>query len=140
MLTSIQTLMTLSLFVLQIELSGMWFSGHTFTAKGQYQDRTTSKVISHNLKLLIKSPSFNEIGIQCKILKDDKEFKIDFLVKDTYLITISHIWCFLCPLIVCITCFTMSHCFVWLVVLIICQSYKSATKSTTKLNIIIHFI
>jgi hypothetical protein len=81
-------------FVLQIELSGTWFSGHTFTAKGLYQDRTTTKVTSHNLKFLIKSPSFNEIGILCKILNDDKEFKIDFQVKYTYLITLSHVQSF----------------------------------------------
>jgi len=81
MLTSVQTFMTLRLFVLQIELLGTWFSGHTFKAKGWYQDRTTSKVTSHNLKFLIQSPSFNDIGVQCKILNDDKEFKIDFLVK-----------------------------------------------------------
>ena len=83
--------MTLLLFVLQIELSGTWFSGHTFNAKGLYQDRTTSKVTSHNLKFRIQSPSFNEIGILCKILNDGKEFKIEFLVKHTYLITLSHV-------------------------------------------------
>jgi len=83
--------MTLLLFVLQIELLGTWFSGHTFKAKGWYQDRTTLKVTSHNLKFLIQSPSFNDIGVLCKILSDDKEFKIDFLVKHLYLITLSHI-------------------------------------------------
>jgi len=90
-LTSVQTLMTLPLFVFQIELLGTWFSGHTLKAKGHYQDKTTSDVTSHNFKFLIQSPSFNDIGILCKILNDDKEFKIDFLVKHTYLITLFHI-------------------------------------------------
>jgi len=81
----------LPLFVLQIELLGTWVSGHTFKAKGSYQDRTTSKVTSHNLKFVIQSPSFNDIGILCRIRNDNTEFKIDFLVKHTYLITFSHI-------------------------------------------------
>jgi hypothetical protein len=73
--------------VLQIEVSGTWFSGHTFTAKGLYQDKTTTKVTSHNLKFLIKSPSFNEIGILCKIQNDDKELKIDVQVRKTCFIS-----------------------------------------------------
>jgi len=91
MLTSVHTLMTLPLFVFQIELLGTWFSGHTLKAIGHYQDRTTSKVTNHNLKFLVQSPSFNDIGILCKILNDDEEFKIDFQVKHTYLITLFHI-------------------------------------------------
>jgi hypothetical protein len=76
---------------LQIELSGTWFSGHTFTAKGLYQDRTTAKITSHNLKMLIKSPSFNEIAVLCKIVNDDKELKVDFQVKLTFHSFISNI-------------------------------------------------
>jgi len=76
-----------------IELLGTWFSGHTLKAKGHYQDKTTSDVTSHNFKFLIQSPSFNDIGILCKILNDDKEFKIDFLAdhnQDKYSLLLKH--------------------------------------------------
>ncbi|XP_069692884.1 uncharacterized protein Apoltp isoform X2 [Periplaneta americana] len=76
-----------------IEVSGTWFSGHNFNAKGLYQDRTTAKMTSHNLKLLIKSPSFNEIAVSCKILRDDKELKVDFQAdhnQDKYSLLFKH--------------------------------------------------
>ncbi|PSN49824.1 hypothetical protein C0J52_08839 [Blattella germanica] len=61
-----------------IEISGTWFSGHTFTAKGFYQDRSTTKVTAHVLKMFVKSPSFNEIDVSCKFYSDDREFKFEF--------------------------------------------------------------
>nr|CAD7403533.1 unnamed protein product [Timema cristinae] len=61
----------------RIDTSGTWISGHTFTARGSYQDKSTAKTISHVLKLQVLSPSFSEVVISCKLLNSDLEFRTD---------------------------------------------------------------
>nr|CAD7263142.1 unnamed protein product [Timema shepardi] len=61
----------------EIDTSGTWISGHTFTARGSYQDKSTAKTISHILKLQVLSPSFSEVVISCKLLNSDLEFRTD---------------------------------------------------------------
>ncbi|XP_049847119.1 uncharacterized protein LOC126299332 [Schistocerca gregaria] len=63
-----------------IEFSGSWFSGHSISGKGLYQDKSTSKTMNHHLKLAVKSPSFNELTVSFRLIQDDTEFKTNILV------------------------------------------------------------
>ncbi|GLH12107.1 Apolipophorins, partial [Gryllus bimaculatus] len=76
-----------------IDVTASWFSGHTVTAKGLYQDKSTHKASSHNVKLLLKSPSFEEIAASYKYLRDETEFKVELTAdhaKDKYYIILKH--------------------------------------------------
>ncbi|XP_066998183.2 uncharacterized protein Apoltp [Anabrus simplex] len=76
-----------------IDISAVWFSGHNLTARGLYQDRSTSKQTSHSLKLLIKSPSFQEIAFLGKYIQDEEELKLDLQAehnKEKYSIVLKH--------------------------------------------------
>lgn len=86
-----------------IDFAGTWFSGHNVTMRGTYADRSlgipgitgTPRVVSHNLKLLVRSPSLErDILINCKLYKDLTDVKLDvnveYLDADKYALKFEH--------------------------------------------------
>ncbi|KAF7992093.1 hypothetical protein HCN44_001418 [Aphidius gifuensis] len=85
-----------------IDFYGSWFSGHNATIKGMYADRSTAvvsngspKIISHNLKLVLRSPSIErDILINCKFYRDHANIKVDINIEhldsDKYALKIEH--------------------------------------------------
>lgn len=68
------------LFIFQIDFMGTWFSGHTLSIKGIYQDRSTLAVTSHNIKLIAKSQLFYDIVLNGRLLLSEEEYKVDLQV------------------------------------------------------------
>lgn len=60
---------------------GTWFSGHTISARGMYQDKSTPAAANHHVKFLLKSPSFDEIFTDVQFYRDNNELKIDARVR-----------------------------------------------------------
>lgn len=61
----------------ELDFAGTWFSGHNISATGTYCDRSTIVVINHQLKMLLKSPSFTkDILLNSKLYHDGSEFSI----------------------------------------------------------------
>ncbi|XP_063971909.1 uncharacterized protein LOC135159796 [Diachasmimorpha longicaudata] len=86
-----------------IDFSGTWFSGHNITMRGSYADRSsgvagitgTARIVSHNLKLLVRSPSLaRDILINCKLYRDLTDIKLDINVEyvdaDKYALKFEH--------------------------------------------------
>lgn len=66
----------------ELEFAGTWFSGHNITARGTYTDRSGSASISHNLKLILRSPSFpNDIILNCKLYHNTNDMRISIYVE-----------------------------------------------------------
>lgn len=60
-----------------LDFSGTWFSGHNISANGSYYDKSTIVITSHNLKILLKSPSFaKDILLNCKLYRDIGDLRI----------------------------------------------------------------
>lgn len=79
----------------ELDLSGTWFSGHNVTARGTYSDRSVATVVSHSLKLVLKSPSFaNDILVHCKLYRNYSDIRIDLRVeqvdRDKYAFILNH--------------------------------------------------
>ncbi|KAI4503203.1 hypothetical protein M0802_001425 [Mischocyttarus mexicanus] len=79
----------------ELDFSGTWFSGHNITARGIYIDRSGSALISHNLKLILKSPSFaNDIIVNCKLYHNTNDMVISIYVEqqdmDKYVFILNH--------------------------------------------------
>lgn len=79
----------------ELDFAGTWFSGHNMTARGTYVDKSTAVVISHNLKLVIESPSLSdEILINCKLYHDANDLKMSMSVDQVnvakYALIINH--------------------------------------------------
>lgn len=67
-----------------LELAGTWFSGHNITVRGTYLDRSTLSITNHNLKLVLKSPSFSrEILVNCKFYYDVSNLRVAFYVEQS---------------------------------------------------------
>ena len=64
----------------QIELNTVWFTGHNVSMRGIYQDQSSVKLSFHRLKILMQSPSFNEINVDFQYYRDNNEFRIDIKV------------------------------------------------------------
>lgn len=64
-----------------MELKTSWFSGHTMSARGIYQDKSTSRAASYHLKFLLKSPSFREINVDFQFYRNNNLLKIDTKVR-----------------------------------------------------------
>lgn len=78
-----------------IDLSGTWFSGHNVTIRGTYVDRSSVAIVSHSLKLLLKSPSFQrDILLNCKLYNDVVDLKIslylEYLDLEKYALIVEH--------------------------------------------------
>lgn len=79
----------------ELDLSGTWFSGHNLTARGTYSDRSVATVVSHSLKLVLKSPSFaNDILVHCKLYRNYSDIRVDLRVeqvdRDKYAFILNH--------------------------------------------------
>lgn len=79
----------------ELDLSGTWFSGHNVTARGTYSDRSVATVVSHSLKLVLKSPSFiNDILVHCKLYRNYSDIRVDLRVeqvdRDKYAFILNH--------------------------------------------------
>uniref|UniRef100_W4VR36 Putative lipoprotein n=1 Tax=Corethrella appendiculata TaxID=1370023 RepID=W4VR36_9DIPT len=60
-----------------IYLDGLWFSGHSIIINGVYQDRSSLIKVYHHLKFVVQSPSFDEVNVDIKYLRDEFERKFD---------------------------------------------------------------
>ena len=79
----------------ELDLAGTWFSGHNMTARGTYSDRSIATIVSHSLKLILKSPSFaNDFLINCKVYQNYSDVRIDLhveqLEQDKYAFILNH--------------------------------------------------
>lgn len=64
----------------ELDFAGTWFSGHNISARGTYFDHSTFVVIHHNLKILLKSPSFTkDVLLDCKLYHDSTDLRIGML-------------------------------------------------------------
>lgn len=82
-----------------LDFAGTWFSGHNATIRGTYADRSSiigeRCITSHNLKLILRSPSLaRDILLNCKLYRDhvDTKFDIDveYLDADKYALKLAH--------------------------------------------------
>ncbi|XP_031778090.1 uncharacterized protein LOC100118388 isoform X3 [Nasonia vitripennis] len=78
-----------------LDFAGTWFSGHNISALGSYCDRSTVVVTNHNLKILLKSPSFSrDIRLDCKLYRDAADLRIGMFVEqidiDRYALMLNH--------------------------------------------------
>ncbi|XP_026671389.1 uncharacterized protein LOC108627461 isoform X2 [Ceratina calcarata] len=77
-----------------LDLAGTWFSGHNMTARGIYTDKSVASVVSHSLKLILKSPSFVDILLSCKLYRDYRDIRasvhVEQLDRDTYAFVLNH--------------------------------------------------
>ncbi|KAJ8964440.1 hypothetical protein NQ314_004909, partial [Rhamnusium bicolor] len=60
-----------------IEVRGTWFSGHSMTAVGFYQDKSAALSSSHHIKLFLKSPSFKDVNIDLQFYRDNDVLNLD---------------------------------------------------------------
>lgn len=72
----------------QVELSGTWFSGHSASVRGFYQDKSTTRALNHHLKLLLKSGSFHDVSMNLLFSRSNDELKIDFKVGLDYIVRV----------------------------------------------------
>lgn len=64
-------------FLFQINVQGTWFTGHSITIYGTYDDKSTTQESKHQLKLVAKSPHFNETTILARYLMNDTVMTIE---------------------------------------------------------------
>ncbi|EFN78662.1 Apolipophorins [Harpegnathos saltator] len=79
----------------ELDFSGTWFSGHNFTARGAYSDRSIAAMMNHHLKMILKSPSFaNLILVNCYLYQDHSDLKISLYAEqpdfDKYAFMLNH--------------------------------------------------
>lgn len=79
----------------ELNFAGTWFSGHNITVRGTYSDRSTAVTISHNLKLLLKSPSFaNDFLLNCKLFQNASDLRVGLFMEqinmDKYAFIFNH--------------------------------------------------
>lgn len=86
--------MTLILcFIFQINVQATWFTGHSITIYGTYDDKSSVQESRHQLKLVVKSPHFNETAILARYLLTETEMKAEINVdygQNPYGIVIGH--------------------------------------------------
>lgn len=66
--------------IFQINIQGTWFTGHSITIYGTYDDKSLTEESRHQLKLVVKSPHFDETTILVKYLMNEHEMKIEINV------------------------------------------------------------
>nr|XP_003701542.2 PREDICTED: uncharacterized protein LOC100880818 isoform X1 [Megachile rotundata] len=79
----------------ELDFTGTWFSGHNLTARGTYSDRSVATVVSHSLKLILKSPSFvNDVLVNCKFYRNYSDVRIGLYAEqvdhDRYAFILNH--------------------------------------------------
>ncbi|XP_076620317.1 apolipoprotein lipid transfer particle [Colletes latitarsis] len=66
----------------ELDFRGTWFSGHNMTARGTYSDRSVATIVSHSLKLNVKSPSFDtDVLVNCKLYKNYSNVRLSLYVE-----------------------------------------------------------
>lgn len=78
------------ILVFQIDFKGTWFSGHSVTIKGIYQDNSSPIKTYHHVKLVASSPHFNETNIDLRYWRDQSELSLDLEVFNWIVIITSH--------------------------------------------------
>lgn len=68
-------------YVLQIDITGEWFTGENIKFSGLYQDRTSSIKRYYKLKSLISSKLFDDINCNLKFSRDLQELKLKVLTE-----------------------------------------------------------
>ncbi|KRT82860.1 hypothetical protein AMK59_3749 [Oryctes borbonicus] len=77
-----------------IDVEGVWFTGFNVSMKGIYNYRSIVTMSQHHLKMMLRSPSFNEINADLQYYRDNKELKIDLKAdhnNDVYEFYIKHV-------------------------------------------------
>lgn len=77
----------------QLKIEGTWFTGHSISIYGTYDDKSTSQESRHQLKLLVKSPHFNETTILGRYLRNETIMTIETNVEyggDPYGLILRH--------------------------------------------------
>ncbi|XP_055591953.1 uncharacterized protein LOC129743787 [Uranotaenia lowii] len=76
------------------DFGGVWFSGHSITINGWYQDRSSFIKSFHHAKLEAQSPSFGDVLVDVKYVRDEIEYKVDVhaeYAKQPYGLNIRHV-------------------------------------------------
>ncbi|KAJ8968085.1 hypothetical protein NQ317_002630 [Molorchus minor] len=63
-----------------VDIKGTWFSGHSMTAVGFYQDKSVGPSSNHHVKLFLKSPNFKEVNTDLQFYRDNDILKVDLKV------------------------------------------------------------
>ncbi|XP_014226324.1 uncharacterized protein LOC106652091 isoform X2 [Trichogramma pretiosum] len=79
----------------ELDFAGTWFSGHNLSAKGSYYDRSTASVTNHDLKMLLRSPSFaKDVLVTCQLYRDVADLRLGLDVEqidmDRYALALNH--------------------------------------------------
>lgn len=77
----------------QFDINGMWFSGHSITVNGWYEDRSSFIKTYHHIKLDAQSPSFGDLTADVKYVRDEIEYKFEAHAeygKQPYGLTVKH--------------------------------------------------
>lgn len=72
---------------------GAWFTNHSVTINGIYEDKSSAKESYHHLKLVVKSPYLNETNIVTYYILNDTDFLLDTRVdygKKPYALVLKH--------------------------------------------------
>lgn len=64
----------------QIDFKGTLFTGHSIAVKGIYADKSTSNKNSHHLKVVAKSPHFEDTYINLRYWRDEAELSFNLKV------------------------------------------------------------
>ncbi|KAL3290379.1 hypothetical protein HHI36_023721 [Cryptolaemus montrouzieri] len=77
-----------------VEFNGTWFSGHSLSSHGFFEDKSTSRSYDYHAKLLFKSPSFDDVFSNLQYYRDRKEFKLSLKFDQNntdYMVLIKHL-------------------------------------------------
>lgn len=66
---------------LQIDFKGTLFTGHSMSVRGIYQDKSSTIKKYHHLKLVVKSPHFEDTYIKLRYWRDEAEISFNLQVK-----------------------------------------------------------
>ncbi|KAK9890371.1 hypothetical protein WA026_010464 [Henosepilachna vigintioctopunctata] len=76
------------------EFNGTWFSAHSVSVRGFYHDKSSYRSYDYHAKLLVRSPSFQEVLSNIHYYRDANELKVDlkFLQNnEEYVLLLKHL-------------------------------------------------
>lgn len=81
--------------IYEIDFSETSFTGYNITARGTYSDRSLGSVVSHTLKLMLKSPTFaSDVLLHCKLYRNYANLNVSVFVeqvdRDKYAFILTH--------------------------------------------------
>lgn len=77
----------------QLHIHGTWFSGQSIKIDGIYEDKSSLSESSHHLKLVVRSPHFNETNIVAIYIFNDTGLVVDTRIQygnDPYGLVLKH--------------------------------------------------